>query len=602
MALLLLSRGESSMAATQISFIQFLDQAVGNIKRKFDDMIANISCCKAITDSYTRHGNVLGNGSLDDIMNSIGRHCQLRSEDWFSNKNEDNNGGNSPAVFSVLDDMLRERLERLKSMRESMSLTNIDVVAHIKENIVLDGITTVGVREHSSTIRNLCLGGKLGVALLLRRKMMQNGFVPDVFTHNHIVNGLCRMGELDMAGRLISEMLEQGPLPNSATYNTLVKGYCLMINPQRACNLLSHMSRTGFRMNTVTVNILVDAFCKEGIFEEAYKFLDENVTAKPDSETFTIFMDGYFKSKDFGKALGVWEAMLENNLQLDVVAYTVLIHGLCLAREMELAYSYSCQMLKRGILPDIFTYNTIISGLCRVGKFDEVKYIQKVMLSMGVAPDQISCKTIIRSLCLRDVYQAKNYLIYIQKAVVLEPLVWNLVLDGLARLGDLDTADEILKQMLSKGVEPNVYTYNALILACMRKGDINTAITRKEDMLSKGINPDVVTYNLLIGAACNGQDIRRAYQLLYEMRLRSLEPDMITYTKLIRAHFISGDLNAAREIFSYLRKTGLAVDHVSSLILTKSYRNMRQIGRYIKWRERNHGILALPKEAVDTSS
>ncbi|CAL1385283.1 unnamed protein product [Linum trigynum] len=332
MALLFLARGESSMVAIQISFIQFLDQAVGNIRRKFDDIIADMSCCKAITDSYLRHGNVLGNGSLEDVMNSIGRHCQLRSEDWFSNNSEDNNnGGNSQAVFSVLDDMLRERLEQLKSMRESMSVSvmNIDVVAPIKENINLDGIATVDLREHSSAIRNLCLGGKLGAALSLRRKMMQKGFVADVFTHNHIVNGLCRRGELDMAGRLISEMLEKGPLPNSATYNILVKWYCLMINPQRACDLLSHMSRTGVRVNTVTINILVDAFCKEGIFEEAYKILEENLTAKPNLETFTIFMDGYLKSKHFGQAIVVWEVMLENNLHMDVVAYTVLLHGLC---------------------------------------------------------------------------------------------------------------------------------------------------------------------------------------------------------------------------------------------------------------------------------
>lgn len=54
----------------------------------------------------------------DSIMRSA-ICCELRTEDWPSERNElpPNQGEDAGAVFNVLDSMLKDMLDRLKTMR-----------------------------------------------------------------------------------------------------------------------------------------------------------------------------------------------------------------------------------------------------------------------------------------------------------------------------------------------------------------------------------------------------------------------------------------------------------------------------------------------------
>lgn len=51
------------------------------------------------------------------MLGVVSDQCQLRTEDWFSNKKNYENEGDPRAVFNVLDSFLKENLDRLKMMR-----------------------------------------------------------------------------------------------------------------------------------------------------------------------------------------------------------------------------------------------------------------------------------------------------------------------------------------------------------------------------------------------------------------------------------------------------------------------------------------------------
>ncbi|KAJ6295227.1 hypothetical protein OIU78_023277 [Salix suchowensis] len=428
-----------------------------------------------------------------DLRRTRGQGMDVVVGDEFSNNKQFDGGGGDPLVFNVLDSMLKGSLDRLKSMRDDISLVKKGITG-----CALDA----NCAGNEAIIKDLCLGGKLGPALWLRSKMIQKGFVPDVLTHNYMVNGLCNMRKLEKADWLIREMLDKGPSPNCATYNTFIKGYCLLDNVDKALHLFSSMANSGTKPNRVTFNTLLHALCKKDLLTEGKKLLakilDDDKKAASNVITSTILMDGSIKSGDIVEALGIWDSMLEESTPMDVISYNVLIHGFCLARDMKLAYSYSCQMLKRGLLPDVFTYNTLVSSLCKSGRLDEACYIHDVMLRMGVAPDE--------------------------KSLIPEPLVWNLIIDGYGRCGDIVS--------------------NA--------GHIHYALQLYDEMLRGGCNPD-----------------------------------MITYTELIRVYCVKYNFKEAEELLAKLLKSGLQIDHVPFQILTKQYYKMKEPERafqlYWKW-------------------
>ena len=57
---------------------------------------------------------------------------------------------------------------------------------------------------------------------------------------------------------------------------------------------------------------------------------------------------------------------------------------------------------------------------------------------------------------------------------------------------------DYLHDMISKGHQPDVVTYNILIDGLYKNGEIETTVDFLHDMMCKGYEPDVVTFNTLI--------------------------------------------------------------------------------------------------------
>ncbi|XVE84087.1 hypothetical protein DITRI_Ditri16bG0141100 [Diplodiscus trichospermus] len=604
--------GESMpCSSSHVVLIRLLNQTLDSIKYKVAPTVATMlsispdSRTKDILESDPRHRililltvpNIAKTrmdesplSAVGDLMPATRDHYQLKTQDWFLRKKNYNDNQEPPAVFNMLNATLKESLERLKMMRETISLAKIGFKGHtlkacnarqiamikdlcleqkfgtalclrremIKKGVVLDvlthnyilnGLCKIGEMEKADClfremleigpppnlvtyntfikgcclsndvdkalhifftmtgrnitpnrdtcsilvhrlckrhllgdarkllgknftaddngvdiIRGFCLDRKFGSALLLRRKMIQRGILPDLLAHNYLLNGLCRIGDMNKADWLFREMIEKGPPPNHVTYNTFIKGYCLIDDMDKALYLFSTMANCSIRPNRVTCNILLHALCKKGLLQNAMKVLgeilsDDKGKATSNLITSTILMDGSFKNGDTVQALGYWDEMLQKNIQIDVVAYNVLIRGLCSSKNRDVAYGYLAEMLKTGLLPDVFTYNTLTSALFKEGKFDEACYIHGVMSRMGVAPDQVSYKVIIQGLCAYgDNVKANKFLLsMLKKSIVPAPIIWNLIVDLYGRFGDFKNAFCITDQMLAFGVVPNVY-------------------------------------------------------------------------------------------------------------------------------------------------
>uniref|UniRef100_A0A3Q7FTD6 Pentatricopeptide repeat-containing protein n=2 Tax=Solanum lycopersicum TaxID=4081 RepID=A0A3Q7FTD6_SOLLC len=553
-------------------------QTLDIIKDRIFHDFANLFCSKANLDVIDMR--------QENVMHSVNRD-ELGSKDWSSKGNNSNPEGDSTAGFSVLDTMLKRSLDRLKSMRERISLAEAGINYCTWE---------INFNKDAYVVRAMCLDGQLGAALSLWWNMIQNSIVPDVITHNYLINALCKNGELEKAEWIVRGMLYRGPSPTCAAFNSLIRGYCLVNDVDNALNTFSTMANHGIVPNRVTCNILVHALCKKGLLEEANNLFHKLLSkvhngGSSNLITSTIMMDGCFKNGDTDQALAFWERMLLERTQVDKVSYNVVIHGFCLSHDLGTAYKYCCEMLKLGFVPDVYSYNTLIGALCRQGKISDACYIYDVMTGMGVKPDHITYRMIIQGLCInREIDRANCFLDYmLEYSLIPEPLVWNVIINGYGRCGDIQKASYIREKMVACGVLPNIYTYNALIYAQIKSGNLSAAQSLEKELLLYGLTPDSVTYNLLIGAACNLGLIHSALQLHDKMLRKGCQPDVITYTELLKVFCVQGMMREADKLFGRLMASGLAVDHVPFLILMKRYCRMGEFNEvydlHQKWLE-----------------
>ncbi|CAO2183742.1 unnamed protein product [Urochloa humidicola] len=94
----------------------------------------------------------------------------------------------------------------------------------------------------------------------------------------------------------------------------------------------------------------------------------------------------------------------------------------------------------------------------------------------------------------------------------------NAILDGLVKAHRFGCAWQLLDEMLSRGMEPSVGTYNTLINACRQQGDVTKAQDVWDQMVARRIDPNVVTYTTMICALCEEGCIGDAEQVYGAMK------------------------------------------------------------------------------------
>ena len=91
----------------------------------------------------------------------------------------------------------------------------------------------------------------------------------------------------------------------------------------------------------------------------------------PDVVTYTVMIDGLCKARNFDNAVGFWREMVGKGLHPDNKACCALVVGLCEGGKVDLAYELVVDLIKFGnIVFSMLLYNSLISGFCRIRRVD----------------------------------------------------------------------------------------------------------------------------------------------------------------------------------------------------------------------------------------
>lgn len=178
---------------------------------------------------------------------------------------------------------------------------------------------------------------------------------------------------------------------------------------------------------------------------------------------------------------------------------------------------------------------------------------------------------------------------------------WSIYIAALGRLEKYSEAELSLVRMREEHIQPNIYTYSALIETlgkgglCVRAlcqfrrmsrmdnispntvtynavikilsrckrsdcGGITRAMSLFREMSTKGCVPDVVTYATLIDAFSKRMEPERALKLFQEMKVADIQPNNYCYSSLISAFCRTGYVDRALGIFEEMTRQQIVPD------------------------------------------
>ncbi|XP_028084935.1 putative pentatricopeptide repeat-containing protein At1g12700, mitochondrial [Camellia sinensis] len=343
-------------------------------------------------------------------------------------------------------------------------------------------LSNLGPMRTSDTCRDCILGQWLSIAKLGRssgcRRLNVSGILAcgvggdttAVINWIGYNNGcLCKDINVDDALSLLVEMIQQDVALDVITYSTLIHGLCNLGRWEEAKRMLRDIIDKNVFPDVLTFTTLIDALCKEGMAKEIEVVLEVMVQrgVGPNAVKYGTLMDGYVgqssllcKDINVDDALSLLVEMIQQDVALDVITYSTLIHGLCNLGRWEEAKRMLRDMIDKNVFPDVLTFTTLIDALCKEGMAKETEVVLEVMVQRGVGPNAVKYGTLMDGYCL---------------------------------LGHMDRAIEVFHSMVDKGIKPSTLSYNILINGCCKNMKFEEAINLFCEMPCKGLKPTIDT-------------------------------------------------------------------------------------------------------------
>ncbi|KAK9684795.1 hypothetical protein RND81_10G232900 [Saponaria officinalis] len=212
---------------------------------------------------------------------------------------------------------------------------------------------------------------------------------------------------------------------------------------------------------------------------------------------------------------------------LNSVTYNAMLKVLAQPESINEFWELLGRMRDDGFEVDLDSYLKI-TRLGRLPTMDAVKFFE-LMMTGPYKPSLHECSSILKSI-LHDrtpdmelAYRAVNK--YVDTGNALSKRVYDGIHRILCKLGKLDEAKTIVREMRIAGFEPDNITYSQEIFGLCTQKRFKDACNVLDEMEEQGCIPDIKTWTILIQGFCAAKQVDRALSCFFKMVEKNVNPD-----------------------------------------------------------------------------
>jgi len=377
-----------------------------------------------------------------------------------------------------------------------------------------------------------------------------------------LVQTYSKLSMLGIAFDVCCLLDEHGFSLNLATFNTLIHKIQKSADKSGLIwKVYGHMIQNRIYPNEVTVRTMISALCMAGELQKSVDIIDA-ITGRRGSPMVivnTSLVIRMIAEGEIEEGLVLLKRMLQKNLILDTVSYSLIVHAKLKSREVDSARELYGEMLNRGFQPNPFVYTMFIEAYCEEGKVEEALDLMEEAVSMGLQPYDETYNCLITGSAKAGNLESSTKLCeeMIQKGFLPSSSAFNEMIGKLCQSRNMKQANEILTLLIERGFLPDETTFNYLIDGYRREGNMSEVLKLYYEMEFRSVCPGLLTFTSLIATLCEHGKAEAAEKYLATMKCRSLEPTASIYEEMICAYLGNGNKERARQLYNEMLKRGL---------------------------------------------
>ncbi|KAL6007304.1 hypothetical protein ACLOJK_032801 [Asimina triloba] len=438
-------------------------------------------------------------------------------------------------------------------------------------------------KYHSSYTYNTLIdtygkAGQLGEASDTFLQMLKNGVAPNTVTFNTMIHVYGNHGHMDEVASLMRMMEELQCPPDTRTYNILISLHAKHDNINLAASYFKKMKANGLEPGIVGYRTLLCAFSIRCMVLEA-----EALVSEMDDQGLEI--DEYMQSAltrmyvDAGMLARSWSWFqrfhLGGEMSSECYSANINVFGER-GHVLEAEKTFLCCQAQQKLT--VMEFNVMIKTY-GIGKmYDKACELFDDMEKHGVSPDKCSYNCLIQILSAANLPdQAMLYLRKMHEAAFISDCIqYCAVISSFVKLGQLTVAEDLFKEMVGHGVQPDIVIFGILINAFAEVGSVKKAVKYIEAMKDAGLSGNSVIYNSLMKLYTKVEYLQEAQETYRLLQLCGEGPNVFSSNCMIGLYSGQAMVRYAEEIFEELMQRGKANEFSFAMMLCM----YKRVGRY----------------------
>ncbi|KAG6721493.1 hypothetical protein I3843_03G113300 [Carya illinoinensis] len=279
---------------------------------------------------------------------------------------------------------------------------------------------------------------------------------------------------------------------------------------------------------------------------------------------------------------------------LTPTSYHLLIDLVAKVRQFDLAWQLIIEMDQSNLSPTPTTFLILIRRLISAGltrqairAFDDIEGFTQTKTS-----DEDFC-FLLDTLCKYGFVKVATEVFNKKKQGFLpDTKMYTILIYGWCKIGRIDMGEKFLKDMMGRGIEPNVVTYNVLLNGICRRASlhpeerfertIRNAEKVFDEMRERGIEPDVTSFSIVLHVYGRSHKPELSLDKLALMKQKGICPSVATYTSVVKCLCSCGRLEDAEDLIGEMVRNGVSLSAATYNCFFKEYRGRKDADSALK--------------------
>ncbi|XVF23046.1 hypothetical protein REPUB_Repub13aG0004100 [Reevesia pubescens] len=266
--------------------------------------------------------------------------------------------------------------------------------------------------------------------------------------------------------------------------------------------------------------------------------------------------------------------------------WNLMIRGFVKMGWFHFALSFYFKMLGCGVSPDNFTFPSVVKACSALNNVRFGILIHEVIMLMGFEVNVFIASSLIR-LYLENGYIHRARTLF-DKMPVRDCVLWNVMLNGFVKCGELDKALEIFEDMRKGETKPNEVTFAAICSVCASEGMVDFGTQLHGLIVNCGLESNSTVANTLLSMYSKCGWLSDAHKFFYTIP----KADLVSWNGMISGYVQNGLMEDASCLFNEMISSGVKPDSITfssflpAVIGLGSFRQGKEIHGYIL----RHGV------------